>query len=201
MPVVLAGAPLTFITIFAVAVTWDPWRGRLIAFSILLSAATWGLVLGHRWLAWGVVALAVVTLPLALLDTFGRPVGLAWLDQDRSVWTSSQQSLLEWRQSGSGAVRAGKVLARVPDDATVAIAPLPGDLLYPLLDRTGRRRSVLVRVDGGRVPGDATVLVVAPGTRVVRCGRWERLARPDGWLVERRVSAAGPCEPVAGRVP
>ena len=201
MPVVLAGAPLAFIAIFALAVTWDPWRGRLIAFSILLSAATWGLVLGHRWLAWGVVALAVVTLPLALLDTFGRPVGLAWLDQDRSVWTSSQQSLLEWRQSGSGAVRAGKVLAGVPDDATVAIAPLPGDLLYPLLDRTGRRRSVLVPDDGGRVPGDATVLVVAPGTHVERCGRWERLAGPDGWLVERRVSAAGPCEPVAGSVP
>ena len=200
-PVVLAGAPLAFIAILAIAVTWDPWRGRLIAFSILLSAATWGLVLSHRWLAWGVVALAVVTLPPALLDSYGRPAGFEWLDQDRSVWSTSRESLLEWRQSGSGAVLAGKELARVPADETVAIAPLPGDLLYPLLDRRGRRRSLLVRVDGGHVPGGATVLVVAPGTHVVRCGQWSRLARPDGWLVERRLSAAGPCDPVTASMP
>jgi len=201
MPVVLAGAPLAFIVIFALAVTSDPWRGRFIAFSILLSAATWGLALSHRWLAWGVVALAAVTLPLALLDSYGRPAGLAWLDQDRSVWTSSAQSLLEWRQSGSGAVRAGKALAGLHDDRTVAIAPLTGDLLYPLLDRSGRRRSVLVRVDGGRVPADATVLVVAPGARVVRCGRWVPLARPSGWLVDRRLSVAGPCTRVTAGSP
>jgi hypothetical protein len=198
LPVLLAGAPLVLIAIFALTVSWDPWRGRLLAFSILMSAATWGLALTRRWLAWGVVALAAMTLSLALLDAFGRPVGLAWLDQDRSVWTSSRESLLEWRQSGSGAVRAAKALDGVPSDATVAIAPLPGDLLYPLLDPSGRRRSLLVHIDGGRVPDEATWLVVAPGSRVVRCGSWARAAERGGWLVERRTSASGPCTTLAG---
>ncbi len=192
-PVALAGAPLLLIAVLALAVSWDPWRGRLIAFSIVLSAATWGLVLAHRWLAWGVVAIAFVTLSLTLLDTFGRPVGLTWLDQDRSVWTESRDSLLRWRQSGSGAVQAGRALVRTPDGAAVAIAPAPGDLLYPLLDPAGRRTSVLVQVDGGRVPDDATWLVVAPGSRVDRCGSWAREAAPDGWLVERRLALRGPC--------
>ena len=197
-PVALAAAPLAFIGIFAVAVTSDPWRGRLLAFSVLLSAATWGLVLAHRWLAWGIVSIALVTLPLALLDTYGRPAGFAWLDQDRSVWSSSRQSLLAWRQSGSGAVPAGELLDREAGDETVAIAPPPGELVYPLLDASGHRRTLLVPVDGGHVPADARWLVVGAGSRVERCGTWERLSRPGGWLVERRVAPAGPCERVEG---
>ena len=178
--------------------TSDPWRGRLLAFSILLSAATWGLALAHRWLAWGVVAIAVVTLPLALLDTYGRPAGLAWLDQDRSVWSSSRQSLLAWRQSGSGAVAAGELLDREAGDATAAIAPPPGELVYPLLDASGHRRTVLVPVDGGRVPSDAGWLVVGTGSHVERCGTWNPVSRPGGWLVERRVAEGPPCERVEG---
>ena len=197
-PVALAAAPFAFIAVFAVAVTSDPWRGRLLAFSILLSAATWGLVLTHRWLTWGVVAIAFVTLPLALLDTYGRPVGLAWLDQDRSVWSSSRQSLLAWRQSGSGAVAAGELLDRKARDETVAIAPPPGELVYPLLDPSGHRRTVLVPVDGGRVPADADWLVVGTGSHVERCGTWDRVSRPGGWIVERRIASRGQCEGVEG---
>jgi hypothetical protein len=200
-PLVLAAAPLLLIGVFALTVTWDPWRGRLLAVSILLSAATWGLALPHRWLAWGTVALAAVTVPLALSDAYGRPLGLAWLDQDRSVWSESREALLEWRQSGSGAVRAGRELAGVPNGATVAVAPLPGDLVYPLLDPTGRRRSALVGIDGGRVPERAGWLVVAPGSRVERCGTWRRVTDVGGWAVEQRTSVDGPCASAAGASP
>ncbi len=48
-------------------------------------------------------------------------------------------------------------------------------------------------IDGGRVPDDATWLVVAPGSRVDRCGSWVRVAATDGWLVERRLAARGRC--------
>ena len=194
--VVLASAPLLLVGILALTVTWDPWRGRFLAFSILLSAATWGLVLPHRWLAWGTVAIALVTLPLALLDTYGRPAGFGWLDQDRSVWSESRPALLAWRQSGSGSVPVGRLLDAVAGGATVAIAPLPGDLVYPLLDPEGRRRSVLVPIDGGRVPSAATWLVVAPGSRVERCGAWSVVSTTRGWLVQRRTAEAGPCTTV-----
>lgn len=197
--VVLAGAPLLLILLLSVTISWDPWRGRLLAFAFVLSAATWGLVLGQRWLAWGVVALAVVTLPLALLDSFGRPAGLTWLDQDRSVWATPRESLLEWRmEEGSGTVQASRIVRHVAAGETVAIAPLPGDVLYPLLDPSGERRTLLVRIDGGRVPDGAGWLVVAPGSRVERCGRWRRVADRGGWLVERRVGAGGPCTLVTG---
>jgi hypothetical protein len=194
--VVLASAPLALVAILALTVTWDPWRGRFFAFAILLSAATWGLVLPHRWLAWGTVAIALVTLPLALLDTYGRPAGFGWLDQDRSVWSESRQDLLAWRQSGSGSVPVGRLLDAAAGGATVAIAPLPGDLVYPLLDPEGRRRSLLVPIDGGRVPSAATWLVVAPGSRVERCGAWSLVSSTRGWLVQRRTAKAGPCTTV-----
>ena len=194
--VVLASAPLLLVGILALTVTWDPWRGRFLAFSILLSAATWGLALPHRWLAWGTVAIALVTLPLALLDTYGRPAGFGWLDQDRSVWSESRPALLAWRQSGSGSVPVGRLLDAVAGGGTVAIAPLPGDLVYPLLDPEGRRRSLLVPIDGGRVPRAATWLVVAPGSRVERCGAWSLVSTTRGWLVQRRTAEAGPCTTV-----
>jgi hypothetical protein len=198
---VLSAAPPVLLVVLALTVTWDPWRGRFLMVAILLSAATWGLALPHRWLAWGTVALALVTLPLALLDAYGRPAGLGWLDQDRSVWTETRDDLLAWRQSGSGAVPVGRVLEAVRPGATVAIAPLPGDLVYPLLDPRGRRRSALVPIDGGRVPGAAAWLVVAPGSRVVRCGTWRSVTTTRGWLVERRTAVSGPCTTVEASPP
>ena len=191
--VVLASAPLVLVAILALTVTWDPWRGRFLAFSILLSAATWGLVLPHRWLAWGTVASRSSRSHSPSSTPTGDLPGFGWLDQDRSVWSESRPDLLAWRQSGSGSVPVGRLLDAAAGGATVAIAPLPGDLVYPLLDPDGRRRSVLVPIDGGRVPNAATWLVVAPGSRVERCGAWSVVSTTRGWLVERRTAQAGPC--------
>jgi hypothetical protein len=186
---VLAAAPFVLAAIFAVTVTWDPFRGRLLAFGVLLSATTWGLALRHRELAWGAVALAVVTLPLALAGTYGKPAGIfGWPEGSSTVWGKSRAELLAGRFAGHGVVAAARALDAADDD-TVAVAPQIGEIVYPLLDPHGARRTVLVPVDGGHVPDDAEWLVLGPGSRVERCGGWRVTTRTDdGWVVARRGS-------------
>ena len=65
-------APLT-----ALALVYDPWRGRFLLYGLALAASTWGLVLRHRWLAWGMTSIATVTIVLAFVhstrEAGGRP--------------------------------------------------------------------------------------------------------------------------------
>jgi hypothetical protein len=189
---VLAAAPLVLAAIFAQTVTWDPFRGRLLAFGVLLSAATWGVALTRRGLAWGAVALAIVTLPLALAGTYGKPAGvLDWPEGERTVWGTSREELLATRYAGHGVVDAARALEAASDE-TVAVAPLVGEILYPFFDPNLTRRTVLVPVDGGTVPDGADWLVLAPGPRVERCGTWDAVSSAEGWLVLRH-GAGAPC--------
>ena len=79
------------------------------------------------------------------------------------------------------------------EPATVAVAARENDFLYPYFGRRLQNVVRLVPIDGGRVPDGATWLVVAPGARIERCGRWAQVMRIDGWLLQRRTGAAGRC--------
>ena len=79
----------------------------------------------------------------------------------------------------------------------VAVASRENDFLYLFFGHGQQNPVKLVPVDGGRVPPDARWLVVPPGTRVVRCGRWREVAEEEGWSASLRTSSDGPCTTVS----
>ncbi len=166
-PVVLAGAPLLLIIVLALTVSWDPWRGRLIAFSILLAAATWGARPRAPLARVGCDRARVRDAPaLAARHVRTTRRAAAWLDgigrSPPSVWTAVAARVAA---VGLGRrCRAGEVLAGVPDGCNRCDRAAPRRPPLPLARSHGEAEERARPVDGGRVPGDATVLVVAPGT-------------------------------------
>ena len=138
--VVLAAAPVVFVVIFAILVPWDPWRGRFVVFSVALAAATWGVIERFRPALWGTVALAAVTLPLALLGMYTKPAApwaLEGTEPPPSVWTASRSDLLSYL--GGGDLTGAIAVIERAGSATVAAAMRENDLLYPLFgDRRER---------------------------------------------------------------
>jgi hypothetical protein len=195
--VVLAVAPLLFVGVFAVLVPWDPWRGRFFVFSFALAAATWGSIERVRPALWGAVALAVLTLPLALLAMYTKPVA-PWARETTTrsppfVWTTSKADMLSYLAAGDAVTGAIAVVARA-GPGTVAAAMRENDFIYPFFGDRRERTVLLVEHQGGAVPRDATWLVAAPGASIERCGRWQREYDRNGWVVERRLdSSSSPC--------
>ena len=196
----LALAPLVFAVVFAFLVPWDPWRGRFLVFAVALAATTWGVALHRRPVAWGVVALAAVALPLSLLAMYTKPSSAPFVHghDGPSVWTDRWDVVLAEIHLSDAVPRTARVVnGREP--STVALAARQNDFLYPYFGRRLQNIVRLVPIDGGRVPGDAAWLVVAPGARVERCGRWTQVMHVDGWLLQRRSDADGSCRRVVAR--
>jgi Dolichyl-phosphate-mannose-protein mannosyltransferase len=196
--IVLAAAPLLFLMVFAVLVPWDPWRGRFFVFSIALAAATWGAIERFRPALWGAVTLAAVTLPLALLTMYTKPVA-PWARETATapppfVWTTSRSDMLSYLAANGELIGAIAAVERA-GSSTVAAALRENDFIYPYFGERRERRVLLVEHQGGLVPPGATWLVAAPGASIERCGRWEREYEEKGWVVERRLdSSTSPCE-------
>jgi hypothetical protein len=195
--VVLAVAPLLFLAVFAVLVPWDPWRGRFFVFSIALAAATWGAIASVRPALWGAVVLAVVTLPLALLTMYTKPVA-PWARETATapppfVWTTSRNDLLSYLAANGELMGAIGAIERA-GSTTVAAALRENDFIYPYFGDRRQRSVLLVEHQGGQVPQAAIWLVAAPGSSIQRCGRWKRDYSENGWVVERRLdSSSSPC--------
>jgi hypothetical protein len=64
---VLGLAPLIWLPLLALSLTYHPWQGRFFVFPLALSCALWGLILRVRAAAWGAVALAATTMLLSLV--------------------------------------------------------------------------------------------------------------------------------------
>lgn len=195
--VVLSLSPLLFAVLLALAIPWDPWRGRFLAWTVALAAATWGLALARRGLAWGVVALCALTLPLVLLGMYTKPAGLPWDEptkgQRPSVWTTPDALLTDLVRPDDPVLAAARTAVRRASGGTIALAPPLGEVVYPFFDPEGRWDVRLVPIDGGRVPDDARVVAVGPGSRVVACGAWSS-RQVKGWIVAARSDEArAPC--------
>ena len=190
----LAVAPVLAAVVLALVVPLDAFRGRFLAFAVALAAATWGIALARRPVAWGVVALAAVAMPLALLSMYTKPSSAPFVHghEGRSVWNDSTDELFaDVFREHVATVRVAQLLRG--ERRAIAIAARENDFLYFFFG-DGRRNDVrLVPIDGGRVPDDVTWLVLAPGTAVVRCGRWTRVSAIESWLVERRDGTDGGC--------
>jgi hypothetical protein len=85
---VLVYAPVAWLVLVALTLTYHPWQGRFFIFPLALSAALWGLVLRTRAIAWAVVTLASITALLSLVHFVEKPSGLRLLENtgEHSVW-------------------------------------------------------------------------------------------------------------------
>ena len=194
---VLACAPFVFILVFSLLVPWDPWRGRFMVAAVAFAAAAWGPVLERRWVGWGVAAMTAVALPLSLLAMYTKPSSLPYVHghDGPSIWTDPWDVVLDDLAEADGVVRTSAAIERGVR-GPVAIASRENDFLYLFFGHGQRNPVKLVPVDGGRVPSDARWLVVPPGTRVVRCGRWSLVAEEEGWSASLR-TGDGPCTTVS----
>jgi hypothetical protein len=185
--VALAAAPILFAFVLSIAIAYDPFRGRFFVFSVALAAATWGLALPHRWLAWGAAAIALVTVPLSFVHSTEKPLNHSIFDggTNSSVWGTSRETVQTWlRQDGTSEVV--DFFAREPQRGRVGLRVRADDWIYPFSGRTLGRDVVFVP-DG---PVDPTLdwLVVSPDDEGAPGARWSVVLRTDdGWRVYRPV--------------
>jgi hypothetical protein len=184
LAVALAAAPWVLLATLAVTVTWDPWRGRFLAFGVALAAATWGLLLRSRVLAAATAAIGATAVFLALANYDGKPSGLF---SEPTIWGNPRWQA-QTRLSGSQEVLRF-VQEGVPVDASLAVA-LPGNhQIQPYFGPTLARHISLIPIEGGAPEPDAEWLVRAPGTTVRQCdGSWAVEFEHQGWSVERRAA-------------
>ncbi len=183
---VLASAPLAFAVLLALAIEYDPYRGRFFMFPIALSAATWGVVLGRRWLAWGVVSMASVTLLLTLVHSAEKPAGIRLLEFSRAngVWGESRADVQAWVRPGDTA-EVVRFFAREPSSGRVALRVEDDDWVYPYFGLGLDRKVFFVPVGADLDGFDWLVLselqLETPGAE------WSlALLTEDGWRVYRR---------------
>ena len=192
--VLFALAPAYWLVAYAALLAYQTAAGRFFMAPMALAAATWGTVARYRAVAWGVAAVAVVAVGLALLNDAKRPSGLRLLEpSDRQ----SYFTIPRWAGQGEEA-RVAELTRyldeHVPGDATVALAITASDPGYVFFGRGLDRRLVLVGGSDRDVPG-ATWAFTSPiaGASPLCDGAWRTLPeRPQGWLVQRRI-AGGAC--------
>jgi 4-amino-4-deoxy-L-arabinose transferase-like glycosyltransferase len=190
LAMVLALAPLLWIGILAVVLdTYQDWTGRWIMFGMALAAATFGLALAYRPIAWATVVIAAVTVTLVFVNYQRKPSGLTLLRSGsaESVWDAPRWRLQSVTRPGTaGLLRI--VQERIPADATVALANIREEPAYAFFGPHLSRTILFVMNDRTPPPENAGWLVVSPARSITPCGRdWRLVARtPPGWRVFRR---------------
>lgn len=189
LAIVFALSPLYWVVAFGLSLYYQDAAGRFFMFAMALAAATWGLVLAWRPLAWGMTAIAVTAVALALLNDTKRPSGLRLLEP---APPTSYFRTPRW--AGQGAEARAAELTRfidetLPTDAVVALSITPSDPGYLFFGRGLDRRLPLIDGSTRDVP-EASWAFSSPlaGATSLCPGAWDRLdARPQGWTVLRRI--------------
>jgi hypothetical protein len=122
---VLVSAPLPWIVALSIAVTYFEWNGRFTMGAFVLAAATWGLLLDARAVAWAATAVASLTLVLTLVHFDEKPSGLRLLEptERTSVWTTPRWVLQTTGAGHGDLIRYAD--EHIPDGARIAIWPSP----------------------------------------------------------------------------
>jgi hypothetical protein len=186
LAVVLATAPLVLAVLVAFATVYDPYRGRFLVFSLMLSAATWGVVLSRRWLAWGVVSMASVTLLLAFVYSVEKPTGLRLLDLSRTngIWGQPRATVQAWTRPGDTA-EVVRFFAGEPSSGRVGLRVEGTDWVYPYFGRELDREVFFVPPESDFDGFDW--LVFSEGRAESPGSGWSLALRTeDGWRVYRR---------------
>jgi Glycosyltransferase family 87 len=191
--IALAVSPIVGMICVAASIVWDPTRGRFLIFPFALAAAYWAAFLAHRWLAWTVALLTLVTVTLSVVNAQAKPSGLTAVfpAAGPSVWGKPDwyaQTILRPFSADETVLRLTSEL--IPRDASLTLVPRPNDFLAPYFGQSLTRRVALAR-DGGTVPGWSQWIVAAPGLRPRVCpADWRvrfRVGHRAGWLAAQRV--------------
>jgi Glycosyltransferase family 87 len=197
LAVVFAAAPLLSIAGLALAVVWDPHRGRFLMLAVLMATAAWALTYRIRPIAWATAAVGVVAASLTMLHLEGKPSGVELFEHapppsvvpDETVWGQSRvavQSLLRFGDPETEVLAF--VDGQVPEEDTVGLAPRANDFLSPYFGRELSRTVRLVRPEAG-VGADVEWLVLGPEAQDAACAAdWQRVFDSGGWRVDRRVA-------------
>ena len=184
-------APIWYLAVIVLALGYHLGQGRYVMPAVALSAATWGVLVDVRPLAWAAAAAGMATLLLAFVHYGEKPAGIALLggDSGASVWRASRATIL-------GAAHVpGPFQAiddHVPPDDSIAIRLRQDDVSYPYFGAALDRRVTFVSGERGADLVDADWLVVAPGLHLAPCpGAWTAVPSGEtGWRLFRR-SATG----------
>jgi hypothetical protein len=192
---VLVLAPLAAILIVSLTIEYLRYQGRYFMAGIALGASLWGLAARWRPAAVGIATAAIVTAALCLVNSLGKPSGIALLEgtAQPSVWSLprwQQQGLLRRTPSERDEVETIRyVEEHVPPDARIGIALEENSYAFPYF---GQRlaREVSIVDEGDVVRPEVEWLVVAPSRSATACvGAWALARRGgQGWQVWRRVT-------------
>jgi len=184
-------APVYWLVAVSALLFYQDWIGRFFAFPIALAAATWGIVLRWRPVAWGVVAIAGTTLLLSLANDAKRPSGLPLLERDkpRSVWTTPRWTGVALRKDYDAPIRF--LDQRIPDSADVGLAITPSEPVYPFFGRGLDRHVRFVYEDDRDAPHGVDWVFVRPDHPSSLCSEaWKvALTTSDGWRILHRDGA------------
>jgi hypothetical protein len=126
-----AWAPLVWLVLVALTLTYHPWQGRFFIAAVALSASLWGLALRISALAWSAVAIAAVTAFLCLDHYVEKPAG--------SVWHEPRWQVQSQHDPPIGPVFRF-VDENVPDDDAIALALGPNEFSFPFFGPHLERR-------------------------------------------------------------
>jgi hypothetical protein len=183
-------APVLYLVVITVGLGYTPFHGRYLIPAVALGAATWGLVLRVRPLAWAATAIATVTVVLSFVHYVEKPAGFAVLGGGdvRSVWNESRVEVLAHSRAPGGAGPLEVLEEEAADGDTVALQIRQDDVSYPFFGADLDRRIVFVEGAAG-LDEEADWLVVAPGLTPDVCTRgWRSLPVAEaGWRLYERV--------------
>jgi hypothetical protein len=187
-------APVGWLLLIAVTLTYNPWLGRFFVFPIALSAALWGLALRRTWSAWATATLAGVTLVLSLIHYAEKPSGLRLLD--RSAPSSSVWTMARWQTQSQHDPAIGPVFRfldqEVPRESSIALALGANDFGYPAFGPHLDRRVRLVPF-GSSARELVAGWLVASNERAAEIDRscWLEVLRSDEATIFRRTDCGG----------
>lgn len=135
LALVLATAPVAWLTLVSGTLGYDPWQGRFFVFPVALAASLWGLVLRCPPVAW---ATALVTLTIGALT-------LVQYDQKPlTAWPGAERWELQSRHRPEVRPLLRFLEERAGRDTTVAVALVGNGWAYPAFGPKLERRVLLV---------------------------------------------------------
>lgn len=142
---VAVAAPLVWLILVSLTLTYHPWQGRFFMFPVALSASLWGLSLRIAPLAWSALALAAMTAFLSVVHYDEKPSGARLLDRNpgASVWTMQRWEVQSLHDPALAPVFRF-VDEEVPSGATIALALGANDFGFPAFGPHLGRRVTLV---------------------------------------------------------
>jgi hypothetical protein len=188
---VAALAPVIWMGLVAMSLTYHPWQGRFFVFPVALSASLWGLAMRRSVLAWSVVALAATTVALTLVHYEEKPSGVRLLDRHdvASAWSMRRSQVQSLHDPSLEPVFAF-LDDRVASTDSVALALGANDFGYPAFGSSLDRRVDLVPFGSPATEVGATWLYANPERAVeIDPACWSTAFQSASGTVFRRAEA------------